>query len=127
VQFSPVRQAARVGQTMSGSILIPRRTGAPTASWVSETEARPAAQASYGQVEIPISEAACYVDVSIKLLEDAAVNVEAEVAFGIAEEMGRIEGAAFVAGDGVKKPLGFMADANVLSTNSGEAHLRPGS
>jgi len=121
VQFSPVRQAARVGQTMSGSVLIPKRTGAPTASWVSETETRPSAQATYGQTEIPISEAACYVDVSVKLLEDSAVNVEAEVAFDLAEEFGRIEGAAFVSGDGVKKPLGFMADANVASTNGGNA------
>lgn len=121
VQFSPVRQAARVGATASGSVLIPRRTGAPTAGWVGELEARSEAAPTYGQVEIPIHEAACYVDVSQKLLEDAAVNVEAEVAFDLAEEFGRIEGVAFVTGDGVKKPLGFMSDANVFSTNGGDA------
>lgn len=123
VQFSPVRQAARVGQTASGSVLIPKRTGAPNASWVDETETRPETQATYGQIEIPISEAACYIDVSIKLLEDAAVNVEAEVAFDLSEEFGRIEGLAFVSGDGVKKPLGFMASADVLSVNGGEASV----
>lgn len=121
VQFSPVRQAARVGQTASGSVIIPRRTGAPTATWVGETETRPEAASTYGQAEIPIDEAACYVDVSIKLLEDAAVNVEAEVAFDLAEEFGRIEGAAFVSGNGVKKPLGFMADTNLSYTPGGSA------
>ncbi|PWB84001.1 MAG: phage major capsid protein [Methylocystaceae bacterium] len=121
VQFSPIRQAARVGATASGSVIIPRRTGAPTASWVGETEARTATQAAYGQIEIPISEAACYVDVSNQLLEDAAVDVAAEVAFDLAEEFGRIEGAAFVNGDGVKKPLGLLQDANVDFVNSGDA------
>ncbi|MGJ0506167.1 MAG: phage major capsid protein [Methylocystis sp.] len=121
VQFSPVRAAARVGATASGSVIIPRRTGAPTASWVGETDTRSATASAYGQVEIPIDELACYVDVSNRLLEDAAVNIAAEVAFDLAEEFGRAEGAAFVSGTGVKQPLGFMSDTNVLSTNSGAA------
>jgi HK97 family phage major capsid protein len=121
VQFSPIRQAARVGVTASGSVVIPRRAGAPTASWTGETETRSATGSTYGQVEIPIEEAACFIDVSNKLLEDAAVDIAAEVAFDLAEEFGRIEGLAFVSGDGVKKPLGFMADANISYTPGGHA------
>ncbi|MCW5733481.1 MAG: phage major capsid protein [Enhydrobacter sp.] len=123
VQFSPVREAARVGPTSSGSVIIPRRTGKPTGYWVGETETRTATQSAYGQVEIPVDEMACYVDVSNKLLEDAAVDVGAEVAFDLAEEFGRLEGASFVAGDGVKKPLGFMSDTNVAYTPSGSASV----
>lgn len=121
VQFSPVRQAARVGSTASGSVLIPRRTSAPTAAWVGETDARAEAAPAYGQVEIPISEIACYVDVSTKLLEDGAVNVEAEVAFDLAEEFGRIEGEAFISGNAVKKPEGLLHNSDISSTNSGSA------
>lgn len=121
VEFSPVRQAARAGSTASGSVILPKRTGAPTASWTAESEDRPETAPSYGQVEITVHEAACYIDVSNKLLEDAAVNIEAELAFDLAEEFGRIEGAAFVNGDGVKKPLGFMAAANVGFTLNGHA------
>jgi HK97 family phage major capsid protein len=120
-QFSPIRMAARVGSTASGSVVIPRRTGAPTASWVGETETRPATGSAYGQIEIEVHEAACYVDVSNKLLEDAAVDIAGEVAFDLAEEFGRIEGVAFVNGDGVKKPLGFMSDANISYTAGGDA------
>src|SRR6266511_2342143 len=123
VQFSPVRQAARVGNTSSGSVIVPRRTGRPTAAWVGETETRPTTESAYGQVEIPIDEIACYVDVSNKLLEDAAVNVSAEVAFDLAEEFGRTEGLAFVSGDGVKKPLGFMSDTGILYTPGTDAAL----
>lgn len=121
VQFSPVRQAARVGSTSSGSVQIPRRTGAPTAVWVGETETRTETQSAYGQVEIPVNEAADYVDVSNQLLEDSAVNIASEVAFDLAEEFGRLEGAAFVNGDGVKKPLGLLADTGVSYTASGVA------
>lgn len=59
VQFSPVRDAARVGTTSSGSVIIPRRTGRPTGSWVGETEARTSTQSAYGQAEIPVDEMAC--------------------------------------------------------------------
>lgn len=121
VQFSPVRQAARVGATMSGSVIVPRRTGRPTASWVGETETRSATEAAYGQVEIPIDEIACYVDVSNKLLEDAAMDVAAEVAFDLAEEFGRAEGEAFISGNGVKKPLGLLNDTGISHTVSGSA------
>ncbi|MFZ5690543.1 MAG: phage major capsid protein [Pseudomonadota bacterium] len=123
VQFSPIRAAARVGQTASGSVIIPKRTGRPTGSWVGETEARPGTESTYGQAEIPVDEMACYVDVSNKLLEDAAIDVSAEVAFDVAEEFGRMEGEAFVMGNGVKKPLGFMSDANVAFTVSGSASV----
>ncbi len=108
VLFSPVRQAARIGSTAAGSVVLPRRTGKMTASWVGETEDRPETQPTYGSMEIPVHEIACYVDVSNKLLEDSAVNLEAELAADFGEEFGRIEGAAFVTGDGNKKPLGLL-------------------
>jgi HK97 family phage major capsid protein len=121
VQFSPVRQAARVGVTSSGEVKIPRRTGTLTASWVGEIETRPSSEPSYGQIAIPINEGACYVDISNQQLEDAAVDMFAELAGDFAEEFGRLEGEAFVSGNGVKKPLGFMADTNIAYTPSGSA------
>jgi HK97 family phage major capsid protein/HK97 family phage prohead protease len=121
VEVSPVRQAAKVGATSSSAVILPKRTGKPTASWVGETENRPETGSTYGQVEIPVHEMACYVDVSLRLLEDAAVNVEGEVAFDLAEEFGRLEGSALVGGNGVKKPVGFMTDAAVAYTPTGNA------
>jgi HK97 family phage major capsid protein/HK97 family phage prohead protease len=121
IEFSPVRQAARVGQTAAGEVLLPKRTGRPTANWSGETEARTGTDPTYGQVEIAIHEATAFVDVSQRLLEDAAVNVEAEVAFDLAEEFGRLEGVALVKGDGVKKPTGFLASADVPTVATGAA------
>lgn len=121
VEFSPVRAAARVGNTASGSVILPKRTGTPSAHWVDETEDRDETGSAYGQAEIPVHEGACYVDVSQRLLEDAAVNVEAEVAFDLAEEFGRLEGVAFVNGDGLKKPSGIMAETAIAQTLNGHA------
>lgn len=121
VEFSPVRSAARVSNTSSGSMILPKRTGTLTASWVGETESRTSTETAYGQVEIPAREAACYVDVSNTLLEDAAVNIAAELSVDFAEEFGRLEGAAFVNGTGVKQPEGFMTNADVAYTANGHA------
>lgn len=121
VEISPVRQAARVGSTSSGSVILPKRTGRPTAQWVGETEDRSGTESSYGQIEIPVYEMAAWVDVSVQLLEDAAVNVESEVAGDLAEEFGRLEAVAFVNGNAVKKPEGFMTVPGVTEIVSGSA------
>jgi HK97 family phage major capsid protein len=122
VEISPVRQAARVSSTSAGEVILPKRTGAPTGHWVGETEDRQETGSTYGQTEVPIHEMACYVDVSLKLLEDSAINVEAEVAFDVAEEFGRMEGGVFINGNGSKKPLGFV-NAGLAYTPTGGATL----
>lgn len=121
VLWSPIRSAARVGSTASGSVILPKRTGTPTGQWVGETETRTGTESAYGQAEIPIHEMACYVDVSVKLLEDAAVNIEAEVASDLAEEFGRLEGFAFLRGNGAKKPMGILEATDVTHIATGNA------
>ena len=121
VEYSPIRQAARVGNTSAGAVILPKRLTTPTARWVGEIEDRQETGSTYGQIEIEVHEAACYVDVSLRLLEDAAIDVEAEVASDLAEEFGRIEGAAFISGDGFKKPLGIMTDPAIGSVANGQA------
>lgn len=121
VQFSPIRQVARVANTASPAVILPKRTGKLTASWVGETGARPSTEPTYGQARFPVNELACYVDVSNAMLEDTALDIASELAFDFAEEFGRAEGAAFVNGTGSLQPAGFMNDAGVLSTVSGDA------
>lgn len=122
IQFSPVRQLARVGSTALGEVELPKRTGRPTASWTGEEEDSSETGSSYGMVKIPVDEASCYVDVSLRLLEDAAINVETEIRNDLIEEFGRLEGSGFVAGNGVKKPLGFTDPSAGLSyTPTGNA------
>lgn len=121
VLYSPVRQAARVSNTSSGSVILPKRTGTLTGGWVGEIEERPESEPSYGEQELVVHEIAVSVPVSNQLLEDSAFNLDNELASDFAEEFGRIEAVAFVAGNGVKKPLGILNTPGIPTINSGNA------
>ena len=116
VEISPIRQAARVGTTGAGAVILPKLTGRPTASWVGEDEDRDETTMTYGQVEIPMHELACYIDVSLRLLEDSAINVDSEIATELSQEFALKEGSAFSNGDGAKKPLGVQRIPGVPET-----------
>jgi HK97 family phage major capsid protein len=121
VNFSPVRSVARVSTIAAGAAVLPRRTGRLTATWVGEQQPRPETQPAFGTDRFDVKELACYVDVASAMLEDAAFDVGAELAFDFAEEFGRAEGAAFVNGDGVMQPGGFLSDSRIAYTPSGDA------
>jgi HK97 family phage major capsid protein len=121
IEVSPIRAAATVGTTSAGSVILPKRTTAPTAVWVGETEDRSETASAYGQEEIVIHEAACFIDVSQRLLEDAAVDVAGEVAGDLSVEFGRLEGRAFCAGSGVGQPEGFLSNSDVGFVANGHA------
>lgn len=123
VLFSPIRSVARVTPAGAGEIVLPKRTGTMTASWGGETTPATATQPAYGQQKINVYELKCYVDVSNTLLEDAAFNLEAELAFDFAEEFGRAEGAAFINGDGTGKPNGLLNTAGIETLDTTGADL----
>lgn len=119
VEISPIRQAVRVGSTSAGSVILPKLTGRPTASWVGEDEERDETTMTYGQIEIPIHELACYIDVSLRLLEDSAINVESEISTELSQEFAVKENSAFSNGDGAKKPLGIQRVAGIAEIVNG--------
>lgn len=121
VQFSPIRSVARVANTASSAVILPKRTGRLTASWVGETADRSGTEPTYGQNRYTVHELAAYVDVSNAMLEDSALDIASELSFDFAEEFGRAEGAAFVNGTGNLQPAGLMNDATIPYTASGDA------
>ena len=121
VQFSPVRQVARVVNTASSAVILPKRTGGMTAAWVGETQARPETSVTFGQNRYEVRELSAYVDVSNQMLEDSVFDVASELAFEFAEEFGKAEGTAFVNGTGTLQPAGFMQDSGLSYTASGSA------
>jgi len=119
--FSPIRSVATVRRTTASEVHALRRTTAPTAVWVDEEEDRSESNIQYGKDNFPVRELATYVDVSNQLLEDASVDIAAEIALEFAEAFGAAEATAFVTGDGVKRPLGFMSHTGLDFTVSGAA------
>jgi HK97 family phage major capsid protein len=121
VQFSPIRSVASVRSTTSPSVLYPKRTAVTTAGWTAEAADSSESEPTFGQVVVVAHEATTYVDISNKLLADSAGAAEAEVRLALAEDFGKLEGSAFVDGDGAGKPMGFMTDASVGYTAGGDA------
>ena len=122
VEFSPMRTLARVTQTSAHSVQIPRRTGTFTALWVGEIETRSETEGlAYGLHDVPNHELVADVRFSMANLEDSAFDLESEVRMEFAEQFGVAEGTAFVSGNSVKKPEGFLNATGTVSVNSGAA------
>ncbi|TMV76885.1 phage major capsid protein [Thioclava sp. BHET1] len=120
-EFSPVRSVASVRQTGAPSVIYPTRTGITNAKWKGETQAQEESEPGFGQSEVAVKELNTYVDISNQLLADSAGQAEAEVRMALAEDFGQKEGLAFVAGDGVLAPEGFMTNTKIASTANGSA------
>lgn len=119
IDLSPIRQAVRVTSISAGSLILPKLVGRPTAAWVGEDEDRQETNMTYGQVEIPVHELACYIDVSLRLLEDSAINIESEISTELSQEFAGKESAAFSNGDGAKKPQGIQRAAGITEISNG--------
>ena len=121
-EISPIRGIARLRTTGQRSIQVPKRTGQFSAQWVAESGTR-AETTGYavGLEEIPAHERYALVDISEQDLEDSVFDLEAEMQAEFAEQFAKAEGAAFVSGDAVGKPEGFMTNGDVGFIVSGDA------
>jgi len=122
VEFSPVRQFARVLSIGTSAVDIPRRTTTAGAGWIGETATRSeTTNPDYDLVNIPAYELYARADISRQLLEDAEFDTEAEMAMEFGEQFGVAEGAAFLTGDGSNKPLGMLDDTDgVTAVSAGD-------
>ena len=80
-----------------------------SSGWVGETDSRPVTSTpQLGKWRIPVYEMYAKPQATQKLLDDAANNMEAWLASKVSEKFARQESTAFVTGDGVNKPRGFL-------------------
>jgi HK97 family phage major capsid protein len=79
------------------------------AVWVGETGARTQTSTpNLGKWRIPVHELSAMPAATQKILDDAAINLETWLADKVALEFALSENAAFVNGNGVDKPRGFL-------------------
>lgn len=80
-----------------------------SSGWVGETDARSQTNTpQLGKWRIPVHELFAKPAATQKLLDDASINMEAWLASMVSEQFGRQEANAFVVGNGVGKPRGFL-------------------
>lgn len=121
-EISPIRSIARIRSTGARSIQVPKRTGQFAAQWVAESGTRSETEGyTVGLEEIPAHEQYALVDISEQDLEDTVFDLEAEMQSEFSEQFAKAEGSAFVSGNAVGKPEGFMTNSSVGEAISGSA------
>ena len=107
---SPIRSIATVRQ-VSGSVLKkPHALGGMSVGWVGETAVRPQTQApQLTEMQFPTMELYAMPAATPSLLEDAALDVDAWITAEVEAAFAEQEGTAFILGDGVNRPRGFLA------------------
>ena len=107
---SPMRQVASVLSITTDSIEFPNDVNdAVTGGWVGEYDPRTVTNTpKVGNQTIYVHEKYAMPSVTQKLLDMATINVETWLEEKIGDKMGRDENYAFVVGDGVSKPRGFL-------------------
>lgn len=92
--------------------------------WVSETGARPATGTpQVGRWRIPTHEQYAMPSVTQKLLDDSAMDPESWLANKVADIFSRTENAAFVLGNGVGKPRGFLTYPSSSAINTPQGSI----
>lgn len=115
--LSPIRAIASVRQVSSSVLKKPFASSGPATGWVAETAARPqTAQGTLAELQFPTMELYAMPAATSALLDDAAVDVDRWLTSEIETAFAEQEGAAFINGDGITKPKGFLSYTTVLET-----------
>lgn len=112
-ETSPMRQVASV-QTISTDALEGLfDLNEASASWVGETGSRAETNTpELGRWRIPVHEIYAFPFATQKVLDDSMVDLESWLSAKVSDKFARTENEAFVNGDGVNKPRGFLTYAS---------------
>jgi len=118
-ETSPMRQVAGVVSIGTDALEGFNDLTEATSGWVGEIDSRnETSSPKIGEWRIPVHEQYAEPRATQKLLDDAMFDVEGYLAEKISERLSRMENAAFVNGDGIKKPRGFLTYANGVASSS---------
>jgi HK97 family phage major capsid protein len=108
-ESSPMRAYASVQVISSDALEGLFDLNEASSGWVGETDSRPETNTpQLGKWRIPAHELYAKPKATQKLLDDASINMEAWLASKVSEKFARDEANAFVVGNGVNKPRGFL-------------------
>ena len=107
--ISPIRAIASVRQVSGSVFKKPFSVTGFGTGWVGETAARPQTLTpTLDALSFPTMELYAMPAATAQLLDDAAVNIDEWIAEEVRQAFAEQEGTAFVTGDGVNKPKGFL-------------------
>ncbi len=116
--ISPIRSIAEVREVSSLVYKKPFMTSGPAVGWVGETDSRAqTATPTLAELSFPAMELYALPAATAALLDDAVVNIDEWLASEVEQVFAEQEGTAFVNGDGVNKPKGFLAYTTVANAS----------
>lgn len=115
---SPIRAIAGI-QKVSGNVYKrPFATAGADTGWVGEAAMRPQTTTpALAELAYPTMELYAMPAATTSLLDDSAVNIDQWLADEVRIAFAEQEGKAFVSGDGVNKPKGFLAYPTVANAS----------
>jgi HK97 family phage major capsid protein len=115
---SPIRAIADVRQVSSAIYKKPFVTTGAAAGWVGEAVARPQTNSpTLAELSFPTMELYAQPAATQALLDDSVVNLDEWIAREIETVFAEQETEAFINGDGVNKPKGFMTYTKVANAS----------
>ena len=115
---SPMREISTVRTVGSGVFRKPVSTAGVASGWVAETAARPETDpATLALLEFPAADLYANPAATQSLLDDAMINLDEWLAAEVEDAFAAQETQAFVNGDGVNKPRGFLSYTTVAEAS----------
>ena len=97
--------------TTTGDSALPIVNGHGKPAWVPESHPIPLVKDTFDRVNLDSHKLAAIIRVTSELLKDSAIDIEEYLAAAFADRLAVSEEEAFLAGDGVDKPLGQIHQA----------------
>lgn len=113
-----IRAISRVVQVEATAYDVLVDHGELAAGWIAETGPEvPEVAPAIDRISIPLHELSASPTASQRILDDAAFDLEAWLAERVADRFLRAESDAFVNGDGINKPKGFLTKPMVADAS----------
>ncbi|WP_020185898.1 phage major capsid protein [Methylopila sp. 73B] len=117
-EVSPIRAIASVQQVTSSVFRKPFATEGFASGWAAETAARAqSATPALDELAFPAMELFAMPAATQTLLDDAAVDLDQWIAQEVETAFAEQESVAFVTGDGVTRPQGFLTPTKVANAS----------
>jgi len=112
-ETSPLRQVANVVTISTDALEGLNDLDELDCGWVSEAASRAATGTpKWGKWRIQVHEMYAQPAATQQMLDDGAIDVEAYLADKVGDKLARTENTAFLTGNGVGKPMGFLSYAS---------------
>lgn len=116
--ISPIRAIAGVRQVSSSVYKRPFAVSGLDTGWVGEAAARAeTATPTLSELSFPTMELYAMPAATASLLDDSAVNIDEWLAEEVRIAFAEQEGNAFIAGDGINKPKGFLTYPTIANSS----------